>query len=222
MQEMVLSFLIRMAFMLGDGHKDADHQALHKHTLALFKEGLALWPHTPIKINFLAKLLDANAPQTIDPPAALVTGDTDTCLGQAKILVLRARSQCPDVRNVLSAQHPCMLSSSWWHCESTVVLCRPGDYEDCASRAAPAVFAALAPGHDPYPGASVRQHAHGGCGLAKRSAAAALPKVSFGQWRSGRATSCSPGVQCVGCMHCFVDTQAALCHSFLQHMLTVL
>lgn len=74
MQEMVLSFLIRMAFMLGEGHKEAEYQNLHKHTLSLFKEGLTLWPNTPVKINFIGKLLDNSGAQSIDPPAALVTG----------------------------------------------------------------------------------------------------------------------------------------------------
>ncbi|EIE23491.1 hypothetical protein COCSUDRAFT_65942 [Coccomyxa subellipsoidea C-169] len=74
MQEMVLVFLIRMAFLLGDGHKEAEYQTLHKHTLALFGEALSLWPNVPIKINFINKLLESNIAHNQDPPPALVTG----------------------------------------------------------------------------------------------------------------------------------------------------
>lgn len=67
-------FLIRMAFLLGDGHKEAEYQTLHKHTLALFGEALSLWPNVPIKINFINKLLESNIAHNQDPPPALVTG----------------------------------------------------------------------------------------------------------------------------------------------------
>lgn len=74
MQEMVLVFLIRMAFLLGDGHKEAEYGALHKHTLALFGQALGLWPNVPVKINFIQKLLESNAAHNLDPPPALITG----------------------------------------------------------------------------------------------------------------------------------------------------
>ncbi|BDA47386.1 probable transcription-associated protein 1 [Coccomyxa sp. Obi] len=74
MQEMVLVFIIRMAFLLGDGHKEPEYLTLHKHTLTLFGEALALWPNVPVKINFINKLLESNIAHNLDPPPALVTG----------------------------------------------------------------------------------------------------------------------------------------------------
>ena len=74
MQEMVLVFIIRMAFLLGDGHKEAEYQTLHKHTLKLFGDALKLWPNVPVKINFINKLLESNIAHNLDPPPALVTG----------------------------------------------------------------------------------------------------------------------------------------------------
>jgi hypothetical protein len=74
MQELLVSFLIRMAFLLGEGHKEADFASLHRHTLGLLSDALALWPSVPVKITFLNKLLDANLAQNVDPPPTLVTG----------------------------------------------------------------------------------------------------------------------------------------------------
>ncbi len=52
-------------------------QGLHRHTLGLLSDALALWPNVPVKIHFLNKLLDTNIAQgTLDPPPALVTGKT--------------------------------------------------------------------------------------------------------------------------------------------------
>ena len=46
-------------------------QGLHRHTLGLLSDALALWPNVPVKIHFLNKLLDTNIAQgTLDPPPA--------------------------------------------------------------------------------------------------------------------------------------------------------
>ena len=45
----MVSFLLRMSFLLSDGKeaKDRDHGALLKRTLIMFSEALALWPQVP-------------------------------------------------------------------------------------------------------------------------------------------------------------------------------
>jgi len=47
MEELVVNFLLRMTFLLGDGKDSRDREmvALLKHTQIMFSEALKLWPN---------------------------------------------------------------------------------------------------------------------------------------------------------------------------------
>lgn len=59
MEYILVNFLVRMAFLIGEGaDKDSDMAALHQHTLKLLGQALALFPHVPVKLStFLDRLL---------------------------------------------------------------------------------------------------------------------------------------------------------------------
>ena len=50
MEELVVNFLLRMTFLLGDGKDSRDREmvALLKHTQIMFSEALTLWPNVRI------------------------------------------------------------------------------------------------------------------------------------------------------------------------------
>ena len=74
MKETLLTFLTRIAFLLGDAQKDPDAPALLAHALGLLDDTLALWPNVPVKMSFLNRMLEANLQQGVDPPPALMIG----------------------------------------------------------------------------------------------------------------------------------------------------
>ncbi len=51
MEELVVNFLLRMTFLLGDGKDSRDREmvALLKHTQIMFSEALKLWPNVRLK-----------------------------------------------------------------------------------------------------------------------------------------------------------------------------
>lgn len=55
----ILNFLVRMAFLIGEGsEKDPELAALHGHTLALLDLALGLFANTPLKLGeYLVRLL---------------------------------------------------------------------------------------------------------------------------------------------------------------------
>ena len=75
MKETLLTFLTRIAFLLGDAQKDPDAPALLKHALGLLDDTLALWPNVPVKMSFLNRMLEGNLQQNLDPPPALLIGE---------------------------------------------------------------------------------------------------------------------------------------------------
>ena len=70
----MLTFLTRIAFLLGDSTKDPDAPALLKHSLGLLDDALVLWPAIPVKMNFLNRMLETNLQQNVDPPPSLIIG----------------------------------------------------------------------------------------------------------------------------------------------------
>ncbi|KAL0051806.1 hypothetical protein WJX82_002492 [Trebouxia sp. C0006] len=73
MQEMVVNFLLRMAFVIG-GDRDHDLQALLAHTKTVLSKALGVWPKAAVKVNYISKLLQNNAHHNLDPPPTLLTG----------------------------------------------------------------------------------------------------------------------------------------------------
>jgi transformation/transcription domain-associated protein len=61
MEDMLVNFLIRMAFLLADA-KDKELVPLHKRALDLVVEALSLWPHAGVKLSYLDKLLATPPP----------------------------------------------------------------------------------------------------------------------------------------------------------------
>ena len=80
MKETLLTFLTRIAFLLGDAQKDPDAPALLKHALGLLDDTLALWPNVPVKMSFLNRMLEGNLQQSLDPPPALLIGERAVAL----------------------------------------------------------------------------------------------------------------------------------------------
>ena len=52
MEELVVNFLLRMTFLLGDGKDSRDREmvALLKHTQIMFSEALKLWPNVRLMV----------------------------------------------------------------------------------------------------------------------------------------------------------------------------
>lgn len=71
MEDMVVTFLIRMSFVLCES-KDRELQALVAHTLLLVREAFEMWPHVSLKLAYLEKLLNTNLASGQDPPAVVV------------------------------------------------------------------------------------------------------------------------------------------------------
>eukprot|EP00898_Chlorokybus_atmophyticus_P003741 jgi/Chlat1/4368/Chrsp29S04524 len=76
MQEMIINFLIRIAFVLDV--KDKEMQALYTHTLDLLGQALSIWPEASVKFNYVVKLLalsmNTASGQGNETVPALVTG----------------------------------------------------------------------------------------------------------------------------------------------------
>ena len=75
MEDMLVNFLIRMAFLLADA-KDKELVPLHKRSLDLVVEALSLWPHAGVKLSYIDKLLAApgSAAQVQVPDPAYIVG----------------------------------------------------------------------------------------------------------------------------------------------------
>lgn len=74
MKETLLTFLTRIAFLLGDSNKDPDGPILLTHTLGLLDNALALFHNVPVKMSFLNRMLEANLQNNVDPPPSLIIG----------------------------------------------------------------------------------------------------------------------------------------------------
>jgi len=73
MEEVIVNFLIRMAFRTGES-KEKELIALYKRTTELLSEAMALWPNANAKFGYMDKLLATNANHEQDTPPTLVTG----------------------------------------------------------------------------------------------------------------------------------------------------
>ena len=108
MQEMVVSFLTRMAFLTSEGTKDPDVAALFQHTLRLLSQARTLWPSAPLKLHYMDKLLAANTAANLDPPPALLTGD----------------SKCNWICLCTNVLQSSMLARPW-RCSPEMPVCQP-------------------------------------------------------------------------------------------------
>ena len=79
MKETLLTFLTRIAFLLGDSNKDQEAPSLLTRSLSLLDESLALWPNVPVKMTFLNRMLEANLQQGAEPPNSLLIGEPLHC-----------------------------------------------------------------------------------------------------------------------------------------------
>lgn len=69
LEELILNFLVRMAFVLSDG-KDTDSQVnkqLLSQTMQLVKEASHLWPQAAVKMTYVERLLQTQAGQEVMP-----------------------------------------------------------------------------------------------------------------------------------------------------------
>eukprot|EP00959_Pyramimonas_sp_CCMP1952_P314036 6573875-Pyramimonas_sp.AAC.1 len=62
MQEMIVDFLIRMAFLTAD-RKDKEMLVLHGHTLELAADALDVWPTAAAKFSHMEKHVTTAAQQ---------------------------------------------------------------------------------------------------------------------------------------------------------------
>ncbi|XP_042425801.1 transformation/transcription domain-associated protein-like [Zingiber officinale] len=76
MEEMIITFLIRVALVIES--KDKESTSMYKQTLELLTQALEVWPNANVKFNYLEKLLgqlpSPQAPQSKDPATALAQG----------------------------------------------------------------------------------------------------------------------------------------------------
>ncbi|KAJ3683868.1 hypothetical protein LUZ60_014095 [Juncus effusus] len=73
MEEMIITFLIRVALVIEP--KDKESSAMYKQALDLLTQALDVWPNANVKFNYLEKLLGNLAPsQSKDPATALAQG----------------------------------------------------------------------------------------------------------------------------------------------------
>ncbi|XP_074572437.1 uncharacterized protein LOC141828947 isoform X1 [Curcuma longa] len=76
MEEMIITFLIRVALVIES--KDKESTSMYKQTLELLTQALEVWPNANVKFNYLEKLLGQlpppQAPQSKDPATALAQG----------------------------------------------------------------------------------------------------------------------------------------------------
>lgn len=73
MEEMIISFLIRVALVIEA--KDKEATIMYRQALDLLSQALEVWPNANVKFNYLEKLLGSLQPsQSKDPAAALAQG----------------------------------------------------------------------------------------------------------------------------------------------------
>ncbi|KAJ4791719.1 Transformation/transcription domain-associated protein [Rhynchospora pubera] len=73
MEEMIITFLIRVALVIES--KDKESSAMYKQALDLLTQALDVWPNANVKFNYLEKLLSNLTPsQSKDPATALAQG----------------------------------------------------------------------------------------------------------------------------------------------------
>jgi hypothetical protein len=57
MEDQVVGFLVRMAFLIGES-SEKDLQALHQHTMRILAKALSLFGSVPVKLSYLPRLLE--------------------------------------------------------------------------------------------------------------------------------------------------------------------
>ncbi|KAM0940239.1 putative non-specific serine/threonine protein kinase [Dioscorea sansibarensis] len=73
MEEMIITFLIRVALVIEP--KDKEANSMYKQALELLTQALEVWPNANVKFNYLEKLLSNIQPsQSKDPATALAQG----------------------------------------------------------------------------------------------------------------------------------------------------
>ncbi|RRT42707.1 hypothetical protein B296_00037596 [Ensete ventricosum] len=73
MEEMIITFLIRVALVIEP--KDKESTSMYKQALELLTQALEVWPNANVKFNYLEKLLGHLPPsQSKDPATALAQG----------------------------------------------------------------------------------------------------------------------------------------------------
>ncbi|XP_038988658.1 transformation/transcription domain-associated protein-like isoform X2 [Phoenix dactylifera] len=72
MEEMIITFLIRVALVIEP--KDKETTSMYKQALELLTQALEVWPNANVKFNYLEKLLGNLPPQSKDPATALAQG----------------------------------------------------------------------------------------------------------------------------------------------------
>lgn len=73
MEEMIITFLIRVALVMEP--KDKEASSMYKQALELLTQALEVWPNANVKFNYLEKLLGNMQPsQSKDPATALAQG----------------------------------------------------------------------------------------------------------------------------------------------------
>ncbi|KAJ0977309.1 hypothetical protein J5N97_012783 [Dioscorea zingiberensis] len=73
MEEMIITFLIRVALVIEP--KDKEASSMYKQALELLTQALEVWPNANVKFNYLEKLLSNIQPsQSKDPATALAQG----------------------------------------------------------------------------------------------------------------------------------------------------
>ncbi|EHA8588761.1 hypothetical protein COCNU_scaffold006566G000100 [Cocos nucifera] len=72
MEEMIITFLIRVALVIEP--KDKETTSMYKQALDLLAQALEVWPNANVKFNYLEKLLSNLPPQSKDPVTALAQG----------------------------------------------------------------------------------------------------------------------------------------------------
>ncbi|KAK8962950.1 hypothetical protein KSP40_PGU020559 [Platanthera guangdongensis] len=73
MEEMIITFLIRVALVIEP--KDKESSSMYKQALELLTQALEVWPNANVKFNYLEKLLGNMQPSpTKDPATALAQG----------------------------------------------------------------------------------------------------------------------------------------------------
>jgi hypothetical protein len=83
MGSIILNFLAKMAFLIGEGsEKDPELAALHGHTLGLLDLALQLFNKTPLKLGeYLIRLLHVSVPRAarLEPDALQGDSASHTC-----------------------------------------------------------------------------------------------------------------------------------------------
>lgn len=72
MEEMIITFLIRVALVMEP--KDKEASSMYKQALELLTRALEVWPNANVKFNYLEKLLGNQPSQSKDPATALAQG----------------------------------------------------------------------------------------------------------------------------------------------------